>query len=116
MLEGQKNKPEAFLGKVRPLKSPFQRKEYFPRGSGPHFIVAAIAAAIICCRKFYWKRGIPVDSWQVTADLELIVGDGREWHSHDAWFPLSGRHCDGLQVRTPDVGGGWRCVGGGGWL
>jgi hypothetical protein len=35
----------------------------------------------------------------VVAELEQLVGDGRERRSHDAWFPLSGRHCDGLQVR-----------------
>ena len=35
----------------------------------------------------------------MVAELEQLVGDGRERRSHDAWFPLSGRHCDGLQVR-----------------
>ena len=40
---------------------------------------------------------------QVTVPLAPIVANGRERRNHDAWYPLSGRHCDGLQVRAPHV-------------
>lgn len=35
---------------------------------------------------------------QVSAPLHLIVKDGLEKRDHDAWFDLTGRHRDGLQV------------------
>jgi hypothetical protein len=38
--------------------------------------------------------------WQVTVSLAVVVGEGRERRNHDGWFPLSGRHCDGLQMQA----------------
>ncbi len=34
-------------------------------------------------------------------ELDQLVGNGLEQQrSHEAWYPLSGRHCDGLQVHS----------------
>ena len=57
----------------------------------------------MCTAAAVLKRGVLHP--QVTVSLDPIVGDGRERRNHDAWFPLSGRHCDGLQVREARMEG-----------